>query len=79
MILIKFISRKNVVLLPLLLFQVFCLLFSYAASLAAESALRRSRVEAELAASRAATETALRRSRVEAEIATEAALRRSRI
>ncbi len=44
-----------------------------------ESALRRSRVEAELAASRAATEVALRRSRIEVEVATESALRRSRI
>jgi hypothetical protein len=41
--------------------------------------LRRSRVEAEIAADRVATEAALRRSRIEAEIATESALRRSRI
>lgn len=39
---------------------------SYVASLEVENALRRSRVEAELAASRAATEVALRRSRIEA-------------
>ena len=35
-----------------------------------EAALRRSRVEAEIAADRAASEAALRRSRIEAEIAT---------
>ena len=39
------------------------------AELAADSALRRSRIEAEIAASKVATETALRRSRVEADIA----------
>ena len=47
--------------------------------IAAESALRRSRVEAELAASRLAAEESLRRSRVEAEVAADHALRRSRI
>ena len=77
--LINFISRKNVVLLSLLLLQVLSISFSYASSIAVESALRRSRVEAELAASRAASEAALRRSRIEAEVATESALRRSRI
>lgn len=41
--------------------------------------MRRSRVEAELAASRLAAEEAVRRSRIEADIATESALRRSRI
>jgi len=41
--------------------------------------LRRSRVEAELVAEKVATEAALRRSRVEAELATESALRRSRL
>lgn len=41
--------------------------------------MRRSRVEAELAAEKVATEAALRRSRVEAELATESALRRSRL
>ena len=53
--------------------------YSYLASLEAENALRRSRVAAELAASRAATEFALRRSRVEAEVAADNALRRSRL
>ena len=53
--------------------------YAYLASLEAESALRRSRVAAELAASRAATESALRRSRIEAEVAAETAVRRSRI
>lgn len=38
--------------------------FSTLAALEAENALRRSRVEAEVAASRAASEAALRRSRV---------------
>lgn len=76
----KIYCRKNVVsLLPLLLPQVPPLIYSYVAALEAESALRRSRVEAELAASRAASEAALRRSRIEAEVATEAALRRSRV
>jgi hypothetical protein len=42
-------------------------------SLAVESELRRSRIEADIAASR------LRRSRVEAEVAVESALRRSRV
>lgn len=50
----------------------------------AENSLRRSRLAAELAASRLATEDAIRRSRVAAEIeadriATERALRRSRV
>ncbi len=36
-------------------------------------------MEAEIAADRVATEAALRRSRIEAEIATESVLRRSRI
>lgn len=40
--------------------------FSYLAALETENALRRSRIEAELAASRTATEIALRRSRLEA-------------
>lgn len=58
--------------------------FSYLAALEAESALRRSRIEAELAASRAAAEVALRRSRIEAEAYTDKnvkdeALRRSRV
>ena len=62
---INFISRKNVVsLLPL--HQVFLTSHSYVAALEVESSLRRSRVEAELAASRAVSEAALRRSRVEA-------------
>lgn len=52
---------------------------SYATALQVEGALRRSRVEAELAASRAASEAVLRRSRIEAEVAAESALRRSRI
>ena len=47
--------------------------------MATESALRRSRVEVELVASRMAAEDVIRRSRVEADIATESALRRSRI
>lgn len=56
----------------------------YLAALETESALRRSRVEAELAASRAATELALRRSRLEADAYAEKAnkdeaLRRSRV
>jgi hypothetical protein len=51
----------------------------YVAAIEIENALRRSRVAAEIAASRVATEAALRRSRIEAEVATEAALRRSRI
>lgn len=42
-------------------------------------ALRRSRIEAELAASRAEREYVLRRSRVEAEVLADSALRRSRI
>lgn len=41
--------------------------------------MRRSRVEAELAASRLAAEDAVRRSRIEADIAVEASLRRSRV
>jgi hypothetical protein len=45
----------------------------YYSTLAAESALRRSRIEADIVESR------LRRSRVEAELVTESALRRSRI
>lgn len=52
---------------------------SYVAAVETENALRRSRVAAEIAASRVATEAVLRRSRIEAEVATEAALRRSRI
>jgi hypothetical protein len=48
-------------------------------ALQAEGVLRRSRLAADIAASRAATEVALRRSRIEAEIATEDLLRRSRI
>jgi hypothetical protein len=44
-----------------------------------ENALRRSRVEAELAASRVAADVALTRSRIEADIVAETALRRSRI
>lgn len=57
-----------------------CLTYcSYLASLEADNALRRSRLEAEITASRVATESALRRSRIEAEIATENALRRSRV
>jgi hypothetical protein len=39
-------------------------LYSYVAAVETESALRRSRIEAELAASRAASEAALRRSRI---------------
>jgi hypothetical protein len=57
-------QKKNYVLLLPLLFQVQTILFSYAATIAAESALRRSRVEAEIAASRVATDAALRRSRI---------------
>jgi len=53
--------------------------YPYSRVIEAESALRRSRLAAEIAASRVATEAALRRSRVEAEIATENVLRRSRI
>lgn len=53
--------------------------YYYLASLEAENALRRSRLAAELAASRAATEVALRRSRIEAEVVAENALRRSRV
>jgi hypothetical protein len=49
------------------------------ADIATETALRRSRVSAEIAASRAATETALRRSRIEADIAAQTSLRRSRL
>jgi hypothetical protein len=41
--------------------------------------LRRSRIEAEIAADRVATESVLRRSRIEAEIAADSALRRSRL
>ncbi len=41
--------------------------------------MRRSRIEAEIAADRVATEAALRRSRVEAELVAESALRRSRV
>lgn len=41
--------------------------------------MRRSRVEAEIAAERAVSEAALRRSRIEAEIVAESALRRSRV
>ena len=57
---------------------------SYLAALETENALRRSRIEAELAASRTATEIALRRSRLEAEAYVdkankEDALRRSRV
>jgi hypothetical protein len=57
---------------------------SYLAALETENALRRSRIEAELAASRAATELALRRSRLEADAHAERAvkedaLRRSRV
>ena len=44
--------------------------YPYSRVLEAESALRRSRLAAEIAASRVATEAALRRSRVEAEIVT---------
>jgi hypothetical protein len=56
----------------------------YLTALEAESALRRSRVEAELAASRTAAEIALRRSRLEADAYVEKAtkddaLRRSRV
>ena len=40
------------------------LLFSYLSTIEAESALRRSRVAAELAASRVAADVALRRSRI---------------
>lgn len=50
-----------------------------AESIAREEALRRSRIEAEIAASRAVREEAIRRSRVEAEIAAESAVRRSRL
>lgn len=53
--------------------------YPYSRVLEAESALRRSRLEAEIAASRVATEAAMRRSRIEADIATESALRRSRV
>jgi hypothetical protein len=53
--------------------------YPYSRVLEAENALRRSRLAAEIAASRVATEAALRRSRVEAEIFAETALRRSRI
>jgi hypothetical protein len=53
--------------------------FSYLSSIEAESALRRSRVAAELAASRVAADVALRRSRIEADIAADNALRRSRL
>lgn len=59
-------------------------LLSYLATLEAESALRRSRVEAELAASRTATEIVLRRSRLESadayveKVNKDQALRRSR-
>ena len=78
---IKFIVRKNVLLLPLLSLLPYVppLSHSYAAELAASAALRRSRVAAELAASSVATEAALRRSRVEAEIAADEAVRRSRV
>ena len=60
------------------------ILVSYLAALETENALRRSRIEAELAASRAATELALRRSRLEAEAYAEKAtkdraLERSRV
>jgi hypothetical protein len=41
--------------------------------------LRRSRVEAEIAADRITTEAVLRRSRIEADIVAESALRRSRV
>lgn len=56
----------------------------YSDYLEAESALRRSRLAAEVAASRIATEDAIRRSRIAAElaasrVATESALRRSRL
>jgi hypothetical protein len=53
--------------------------YPYSRVIEAESALRRSRLAAEIAASRVATEAALRRSRIEADIATESALRRSRV
>lgn len=57
---------------------------TYLTALEAESALRRSRIEAELAASRTATEMVLRRSRLEADAYVEKAskdeaLRRSRV
>jgi len=57
---------------------------SYLAALETENALRRSRIEAELAASRTATEIALRRSRLEADayvekVSKDDALRRSRV
>ena len=67
-------SIGDVVLLPVSMPTL-----SYLAALEAESALRRSRVEADLAVSRAATDAALRRSRVEAQVAAETALRRSRV
>lgn len=44
-----------------------------------ENALRRSRVEADLVASRLAAEDSVRRSRLEADIYLESALRRSRV
>lgn len=73
------INKTNVLpLLPLLL-PVCPLLCSYSSALETDAILRRSRLAAELAASRAATESALTRSRIEADIATESALRRSRI
>jgi hypothetical protein len=53
--------------------------YSSSVALQAEGVLRRSRLAADIAASRVATEVALRRSRIEAEIATEDLLRRSRI
>ena len=44
-----------------------------------EEALRRSRIEAEVAVSRLAREDAIRRSRLEAELVAESAIRRSRV
>ena len=41
--------------------------------------MRRSRIEVEIAASRAAREDVIRRSRVEAELVAESAVRRSRV
>jgi hypothetical protein len=49
------------------------------AAIETENALRRSRIEAELAVSRVAADSALRRSRIEAEVAVDSAIRRSRI
>ena len=53
--------------------------YPYSRVIETESALRRSRLAAEIAASRVATEAALRRSRVEAELVAQDALRRSRL